>query len=134
MPSSIRPTGEYKVEFYSKIDDVYRLVDTVTTRDMLRALPGGLLQVNVDPLQGTTYTDDTMTISFLPGHTILKGGYLTIILPPELEFTRAASCKTFSEGFNPDTGCQFNKPTRKLTVRRAFDIEAYNTLERPIVI
>ena len=71
MPSSIRPTGEYKVDFMANINGVYRLVDTATTKDKLRALPGVLLQVNADPEEGTTYTDDTMTISFLPGHIIL---------------------------------------------------------------
>jgi len=43
MPSSTRPTGTYTVEFLANIGGVYKLVDTATVTDMLRALPGGLL-------------------------------------------------------------------------------------------
>lgn len=134
MPSSIRPTGSYRVEFYAKIDEEYRLVDAAKTQDMLRALPGGLLQVGVASLYGTTYTDDTMTISFLPGHTILKGGYLEIELPPELYFVEAVSCLSFSEGFSAETKCEFNKQTDMFTVKYAFDVEAYSQIERPVAI
>lgn len=52
MPSSIRPTGEYKIEFYAKIEeqgDQYLLVDTVTVTDKIRAVPGGMTQVDVKP-------------------------------------------------------------------------------------
>ena len=45
MPSSSRPTGDYYIEYYDNIDGVYRLVDTVTATDKLRAIPGGLFDV-----------------------------------------------------------------------------------------
>lgn len=86
MPSSIRPTGSYKLEFFDKIGEDYKLVDTTEVTDMLRALSGGLVEVNVAPAKGTTYINDTMTFSLTPGHKVLQGGYVTIIMPPELKF------------------------------------------------
>ena len=41
-----------------------------------------------------------MTVEFLVGHKILKDGYLTIQLPPELYFVDDSSCLSFSEGFS----------------------------------
>ena len=51
MPSSSRPTGDVKIEFFDHVEhngeEYYRLVDSVTIPDMLRALPGSLEFVNV---------------------------------------------------------------------------------------
>ena len=82
MPTSSRPTGEYEIEFYDNIDGIYRLVDIITVTDKFRAIPGGLYQVDVMPLFGTTYTTDTMTFVFTLGHKILQDGFLTVKLPP----------------------------------------------------
>ena len=96
MPSSSRPTGEYEIEFYDNINGVYRLVDVATVSDKFQALPGGLYSVRVEPEQGTTYTKDTMKFIFTLGHKILQNGYLTIKLPPQLEFIESPECLAFS--------------------------------------
>lgn len=71
MPSSSRPTGQYYIEYLDNIDGVYRLVDTVTVTNKLSSLPGGLSEVSVEPLLATTYTEDTMSFSFILGHIML---------------------------------------------------------------
>lgn len=105
MPSSIRPTGSYRLEFFDKIGEEYKLVDTTEVTDMLRALSGGLVKVDVAPQPGTiftTFTSETMTFSFIPGHKILQGGYVTIIMPPELKFEAGYACTGFSQNIDQD--------------------------------
>ena len=61
MPSSSRPTGQYQIDFLQSVDGTYRLVDTVKVTDKIRAVPGSLYEIDVVPLEGTTFTEDTMT-------------------------------------------------------------------------
>ena len=99
MPSSSRPTGSYTIEFYQMIEGVYRLVDITTVGQEvvnIRALPGSLLDVGVDPLLDTTYTEDSMIFTFTLGHKILQNGFITIQLPPLLKFVNTPDCVSFS--------------------------------------
>ena len=100
MPSSTRPTGTFTLEFYDLINEVYRLVDTTSVTDKFRAIPGGLVNVNVVSKYGSTYTDDTMTFQLTLGHKILLNGFLTVKLPPELHFVDDAACIEFSDGID----------------------------------
>lgn len=135
MPSSIRPTGAYVVEFLAKVEGEYKLVDTATVYDMLRALPGGLLQVRVTPELGTTYTEDTFTFSFLPGHKILQGGYFTIEIPPELTFVSKPQrrCLSFSALVEKTASCEFVSE-RHLKVVDAFKEASYTNLNEAITV
>lgn len=109
MPSSSRPTGEYKIEFYDNIDGIYRLVDVVTVSDKFRAIPGGLYSVNVIPQIGMTYNTDLMTVEFILGHKILQGGYFMMKLPPQLTFVDEPECLRFSEFIDQDAKCVIDK-------------------------
>ena len=42
MPTSSRYTGFFTVNFLEMIDGTYQLIDTVTQRNLFRALPGEL--------------------------------------------------------------------------------------------
>jgi hypothetical protein len=92
MPSSSRPTGNFQIDFLDNIEGTYYLVDTVIVSDKIRALPGGLSKVNVTPLFGTTYTDDTMTFELKLSHKLLQNGYLTIKIPKELTYLGSPGC------------------------------------------
>jgi len=76
MPSSTRPTGVYKINFYDNIEGKYELVDTVEVTDMLRSLAGELKEVFVKPNLNQTYFEDIFDFEFLISHPILKGGSL----------------------------------------------------------
>ena len=109
MPSSSRPTGQYQIDFLQSIDGIYRLVDTVKVTDKIRAVPGSLYEIEVEPLKGTTFTEDTMTFKLLVGHIILQNGYLTVRLPPELTFVNTPACLSFSAGIDSDATCDFDE-------------------------
>lgn len=126
MPTSSRPTGEYEIQFFDNIDGTYRLVDIVTVKDKFRAIPGGLYQVNVSPLLGTTYTKDTMTIQFNLGHKILQNGFLTVKLPEELTFIDEPACLSFSDLIDQDADCIIDKELGQLTLRNAFKDGPYD--------
>lgn len=74
--------------------------------------------MGVTPRFGTTYTEDTFAISFLLGHKILKGGVLTIEIPPELTFTKSARCLGFSDLVGKSAKCLFDGA--KLSLRDGF--------------
>lgn len=134
MPSSSRPTGDYKIDFYDNIEGTYRLVDAVIVQDKIRALPGGLSQVSVTPALGTTYTEDTMTFSFKLGHSLLKNGFLTVQIPEELKFVSSVTCQAFSEGVSQDASCEFDIAKGKMTLQNGFAEGPYQLLETPITI
>ena len=90
-------------------DEFLVLVDTVSVVDKLQAIPGDLEQVSVDPLLGTTYTEDTMKFVLKLGHKLLQNGYLTIALPPELKFVNSPACLAFSDGIDQDATCAFEQ-------------------------
>ena len=94
MPSSSRPTGAYKLDFLTWVENEgqYMLVDTVTVYDKLRGIPGVLYQVEVIPRLNQTYTEDIFDISFMAAHKILKRGSIEIVIPPELKFVDEAKC------------------------------------------
>jgi hypothetical protein len=84
MPSSIRPTGVFTIEFYDLVGDIYRLVDTAQFTNLIQADSGELGQVNIRASQDSTWVVDTLTVTFQATHEILRGGWLEMIVPPEL--------------------------------------------------
>ena len=63
MPSSTRPTGEVKVQFFDFVDGEYYLVDESSKSDLLRASPGELTDLKVEPKVNMTYWTDEVQIS-----------------------------------------------------------------------
>ena len=132
MPTSTRPTGEFKLEFYQSIDGFYRLVDIGTAKDKLRAVAGGLKKIKVVPKLGTTYTEDTMTFTIELSHKILKGGFITVVIPNELSFVGTPTCLDFSSNFESTANCRFTVADRKFVIKNGFEIADYDKLETPL--
>lgn len=40
MPTSSRPTGDYKIEFFDYYDDEFKLVDELIVANLVQAIPG----------------------------------------------------------------------------------------------
>ena len=134
MPSSSRPTGTYQIDFYTKIGDEYMLVDTVRVFDKLRGIPGVFYNIDVVPTLNQTNVEDTFDFKFNVAHKILKGGFIELILPWELEYTEQAKCIQFPDGFSGDTKCTFDIENNLLNITDAFPLEPYTMLNEQIHI
>ena len=128
MPSSSRPTGEFKVTFSDKIGDEYFLVDETYVSDMVRAEPGDIRQTSVTPTLNLTHNEDEMEFNFTVDHKILQGGSIEITLPKELYFTESADCLSLPENFDEKAYCSVNSHRDTLTIKDAFVNAPYTDL------
>jgi hypothetical protein len=65
MPTSARPTGDIKVQFYDQIDNEYYLVDESVQTNLLTATPGDLSEIQVIPNTNLTYYLDNISVRFV---------------------------------------------------------------------
>jgi len=120
MPSSVRPTGTYVVEFYDKIDGQYRLVDRSEAKDMLRATSGELGKVKAISKTGQTYSEDVFDFVMLTSHSVLKGGFIEVTLPAEMQLLDTAACLSFQAPLAASSRCKFYPGERRFQVIDAF--------------
>lgn len=132
MPTSVRPTGTFTVEFFDSVDGQYRLVDRIQADDLLRATAGEISSIQVLPEKGITYTADTFDFVFVTSHSVLKGGSIVISIPSEMKLMPDAACSGFEAPLAASARCIFFPDQSKLQVLDGFKDGPQTDIKLPL--